>query len=166
MTEIDETLPFVVQEFLRKGARLESIRLHANGRWSHEGLDFENPKIIDLFSRSVGRTDGGTWVLKIGQFTYPIEVEDTGYFVERTQVGGDRVSLRLSDGTAELLDPSTLSYVPEGRLYCRVKGDGFRARFLRAAYYDLAEHIEESSNGWELRLATIVAPIAVHDSQP
>mgnify|MGYP000542467247 CR=1 FL=1 len=65
-TEIDETLPELVQNFLKKGGKLESIRLHADGRWTHEGCDFENDRIVKLFSRSVGRTPGGTWVLEIG----------------------------------------------------------------------------------------------------
>ena len=76
---IDETLPEVVKNFLRKGYTLENITLHETGQWTHEGLDFENPKVIDLFYRSVSRTEGGTWVLDIPPFTYPIEVEDAGF---------------------------------------------------------------------------------------
>lgn len=161
--EIDETLPEVVKNFLRAGARLENIRLDSRGRWTHEGLDFENPRIIDLFNRSVDRTEGGTWVLVVGQFTYPIEVEDTGFFVERidwTSAAGPL--LVLSDHTQEPLDAGTLEYLPEGRLYCSVKGGEFRARFKRAAYYDLAERIDDE-DGWSVDIGGIRFPIRVRE---
>jgi hypothetical protein len=144
--EIDKTLPETVKKFLRKGYTLEEIRLDANGKWTHEGLDFENPKIIGLFSRNVGRTEGGTWILEVGQFTYPITVEDTGFFVERIQLDQSPPRLKISDETAEPLAPSTLAYEPEGHLYCTIKGGDFRARFKKPAYYALAENFLEDDD--------------------
>lgn len=137
--EVDRTLPEVVQKFLVGGGKLESIRLHADGKWTHEGCDFENDRIVKLFSRSVNRTEGGTWVLEIGRFTYPIEVDDTGFFIDRIDLGQDPPSITLSDTSEESLDISTLSYDTGGRLYCTVKSGKFRARFKRHAYYKLAE---------------------------
>jgi len=141
--EVDETLPDVVQNFLESGADLEEVRLDARGKWTHEGLDFENQRIIDLFSRSVDRTEGGTWVLEVGRFTYPITVEDTGFFVERVRFDTDPPTLKLSDETTERLGPETLEYEPGGRLYCRVKDGAFRARFKRTAYFQLADRMAE-----------------------
>ena len=141
--EIDETLPEVVKDFLRSGAELEEIRLDERGRWTHEGLDFENPRIIALFSRSVGRTEGGTWVLEVGRFTYPITVEDTGFFVERIDLSQDPPQLKLSDKTTETLDAETLDYRGDGKLYCTVKDGEFRARFKWDAYNAVGEHLEE-----------------------
>lgn len=138
---IDETLPEVVQNFLRAGHKLERIELRANGQWKHEGLDFENPKVISLFFRSVARTAGGTWVLSIPPFTYPIEVERTGFFV--TSVDPATGLISLSDETCESLDPHTVHYEPDGRMFCRVKDGAFEARFLKGAYYRFAELIDE-----------------------
>lgn len=146
---IDETLPEVVKSYLRAGHRLERIALDRFGRWTHEGIDFENPRVIDLFSRSVQRTDGGTWVLVIPPFTYPIEVERTGYFV--TGVDPEVGTIELSDGTRELLDVSTLDYEGEGCLYCKVKGGEFEARFLRNPYYALADRLEDHDGTIQLR---------------
>ena len=145
--EIDETLPDVVRDFLESGADLEEVRLNERGKWTHEGLDFENQRIIDLFSRSVDRTDGGTWVLEVGRFTYPITVEDVGFFVERVDRSTSPPTLKLSDDTQEPLDPSTLDYQPGGRLYCTIKDGDFRARFKRTAYFQLAELMEETDDG-------------------
>jgi hypothetical protein len=151
--DIDETLPEVVKGFLRRGYQLEDIHLDARGKWTHEGGDFENPKIIALFSRSVGRTDGGTWVLEVGPFTYPIRVDDTGFFVERVDLDAEPPLLHLSDESTEELDVATLTYQPHGRLYCAVKGGKFRARFKKPAYYALAEHFTERDGGIWVDLA-------------
>lgn len=150
--EIDETLPDAVKGFLRKGYKLHKIKLDARGKWTHEDLDFENARIIDAFNKGVGRTEGGSWVLNLGRFTYPIIVEDTGFFVERLTHEDDAIRLFLSDGTDELLDPGTVSYEAGGRLYCTIKEGEFRARFKRSAYYQMAEHFEEVDGRVQLEL--------------
>ena len=140
---IDPTLPEAVQNFLKSGATLQEIRLNERGRWTHEGLQFENPRITRLFSRSVARTEGGTWVLEIGRFTYPIVVEDTGFFVDRVQWDHSPPVISLSDETTERLDLQSLDYQPGGRLYCTVKDGKFQARFKRDAYHSIMEHLTE-----------------------
>jgi hypothetical protein len=164
-TEIDETLPELVQNFLKKGGKLESIRLHADGRWTHEGCDFENDRIVKLFSRSVGRTPGGTWVLEIGRFTYPIEVDDTGYFVDKIDLGEEPPRLGISDTSEEVLDPSTLSYDTGGRLYCTIKRGSFRARFKRHPYYKLADLMREQDGKIVLELGDAIIPLAAMDEE-
>ncbi len=141
--EIDETLPETVKGFLRKGYTLENITLHEQGHWTHEGLFFENQKVIDLFSRSVARTAGGTWVLDIPPFTYPIEVEDVGFFVTHASVTGDAPSVTVTDGYTYPLDPSSIRYAGGGRLYCAIRDGDFEARFLRSVYHGLADHMRE-----------------------
>ncbi|MGM0555620.1 MAG: hypothetical protein ACQEVA_04490 [Myxococcota bacterium] len=160
---IDETLPDVVKNFLRGGGELEEIRLDERGKWTHEGLDFENPKIIELFSRSVGRTEGGTWVLEVGRFTYPITVENTGFFVERVDFSTSPPTLKLSDQTEDTLDPTTLEYEPTGKLFCEVKDGEFRARFKRPAYYQVAEHLEDRDGTAVLEIDGEDYPIADFD---
>jgi hypothetical protein len=141
--DIDETLPEVVKDFLRSGAELEEIRLDERGSWTHEGLDFENENIINLFDRSVNRTEGGTWVLEVGRFTYPITVDDVGFFVEKFDDTTDPPTLKLSDQTEESLVIDTLDYEPGGRLYCTIRDGEFRARFKRPAYYDAVDYVIE-----------------------
>lgn len=153
--EIDETLPDIVKHFLRKGYQLEDIHLDENGRWFHRGEAFENERLIALFSRSVGRTEGGTWILEVGPFTYPIRVDDTGFFVERLVFDRGESSaplMYLSDQTTERLDVATLSYKPEGRLFCTIRNGAFRARFLKPAYYALADYFVEADDGIWVRI--------------
>ena len=154
--EIDPTLPELVRNFLASGGQLEEIRLDAAGDWWHKGGLFNNLKMMRLFSRSVDRTEGGTWVLRVGRFTYPIEVDDTGFFVERVTFQGEpgeaQATLHLSDETEEALDPATLRY-QEGRgFYATIKQGRFEAHFKRPAYYAFMDLLDEEGGHYVLRL--------------
>ena len=150
----DPTLPAPVRQFLTAGGQLESIVLDDQGQWSHQGEPFLNQALSALFSRSLQRTKGGTWVLHIAPFSYPVTLADTPYYVRSARLSDDAVHLGLSDDSQERLDPGTLRYVEGRGLYCRVKPEaapGFAARFLRPAYYALADHISEEAGGFFLR---------------
>jgi uncharacterized protein len=148
----DTTLPEPVRKALLAGMPLERITLDGEGRWWHEGDPIDNPRIVELFNRSIERTAGGTYVLHIAPFTYPIEVKDTPYFVRRVELVDDGARLMLSDGSEEPLDvPSLRASVGRG-FCCAVKGGAFSARFGRPAYYTLAEHVEEVDGRFTLIL--------------
>lgn len=167
----DETLPSPVRQFLAAGGQLEQIVLDEQGLWSHQGEPFQNPALIALFSRSLVRTPGGTWLVHIPPFSYPVEVRDTPYFVRSARCAGDEVFLHLSDDSEERLDPATLRYVEGRGLYCRVRagggsgrsdgGPGERpderpdsaARLLRPAYFALSSLISEEPGGFFFTLA-------------
>jgi hypothetical protein len=76
-----------------------------------------------------------------------VHVQVTPYFVRRVDVGPEEVTLRLSDGSAEPLDPGTLRLYEDRFLHCRVKGGAHEARFGRAAWHDLARMIERDPRG-------------------
>lgn len=162
----DASLPAPVRRALEGGASLERIELDAEGEWRHAGEPFTNPNLIALFHRSIGRTAGGTYVLSIPPFTYPILVADTPRFVRHVRIvrigqapGAGGVTLLLSDGSEEALDPSTLAHVAERGLYCRVGAERWLARFLRPAYYALAELLLEEGGGYYLDLPGGRAPV-------
>jgi hypothetical protein len=165
-TQVDETLPDELKAYLRSGGPVETIRLDREGRWFHEGDPIENPRIIRLFNRIVTRTEGGTWLLVAGRSSYPIQVEDTAFFVESIDLTGDPPLVALSDGSEEPLDASTVNYRPVGRLYCSVKGGAFRARFTRALYHALADRMEEEKGKVYLNLGTLRVYLAELEDEP
>ena len=150
MSHIDPTLPDSVKDFLASGAKLEVIRLDALGKWTHEGLDFENKQIIALFHRSVKRTEGGTWVLKIGRFTYPIEVEGCGYFVKRLTKRGATYILSTTEGKEEPLDIPTLTYEEPDGIYCKLD-NGFKARLIETAYLKFIDEVVEKNDAYYIQ---------------
>ena len=155
----DPSIPDPVRKALEEGSDLEEIRLDDRGQWWHRDDRIDHPRIRELFSRSVDRTEGGTWVLRIWRFTYPIKVDDTGFFVtgleprREADAEGQVIDLLLSDGSVERLDPTTLAYTPPDRLVARVKAGRFEARFLRAAYHRLLDGwLEAEGEGFSVVL--------------
>lgn len=133
-----------------------------DGRWRHEGQPILNRKLRERFDRSVEYLpEEQAYVVRIGRFRGLIEIEDTGFFVREVDV--DRGTIRLSDGSVELLDPATLDVAADGALRCRVKRDlepeGLPARFFHAAQADLLAAVQDAPDGPALRLAGRLRPL-------
>jgi hypothetical protein len=111
-----------------------SIRFGRDGVWYADGEPIANERIAALFSRHVRRRDGGGYELKIADERAAIEVEDTPYVVVGVSPSPAAIEVELNDGTRETLDPSSLEV-----------GEG--ARFLRAAYYQIAPQTFEKEAG-------------------
>jgi hypothetical protein len=135
------------------------LRLHHDGRWSHEGQPIRHARLRAAFDRSVRflpeEGAAGKYVVQLGRFRGEIEVEEAGFFVREVDLASG--ALRLSDGTLEALDPATLRASPiDGALLCRVKRAlapaGLLARFLPAAQSELLLAVEETGQGHALRL--------------
>ena len=95
-------------------------------------------------------------------------MEDTLFVIVRVQTpdGADqlppeRLEITLNDGTTENLDPATLKQNKENVMYATVKSGRFPARFLRSGYYQLAEHVIETEDGFGVILASGVHRIAM-----
>ena len=117
------------------------ISFRHDGHWYNDEERIENPRIALLFSRSIRRNPDGSYVLQVADERAPITVEDTPYVVtgvEDDALGG--FVTVTNDEVREALDPATLEVGDENVLYCRVKQGDERARFLRNAYYHLAEN--------------------------
>jgi len=124
------------------------ISFRRDGNWYTDEERIENPRIAELFSKSIRQNPDGSFFLQVGDERASITVEDTPFVVttlEDDELGG--FLLVLNDGTREELEPSTLEFSRENVPYARVKGGRFRARFLRHAWYHLADRLEASGDG-------------------
>ncbi len=117
------------------------ISFRRDGHWYNDDERIENPRIALLFSRSLRRNPDGGYELRVAEERAPITVEDTPYVVVTVEDAPAAAGLIvvINDETREPLDPATLEVGAENVLYCAVKGGQFRARFLRQAYYHLAD---------------------------
>lgn len=138
------------------------IRFGRDGRWYADGQPIANARIADLFSQHVHRRPDGGYMLRIADEQAPIIVDDTPYVVIGADLAADSsVWIDLNDHTREQLDPRTLRIGADDVLYCRVKQGAEPARFLRPAYYQVAEHIRRAeSGGFVFHLADGDYPIA------
>ena len=144
------------------------IHFGKDGWWYANDERIHNRRINTLFSQHLRRTSEGTYEIAVGWDKVTVEIEDTPYVVTRvTGDPGQGFILRLNDDSEESLDPTSLSIGQENVLYCRVKGGSHLARFLRPAYYQLTEHIQEDlhTRTFVLQVGNTVFPLLPSDSE-
>lgn len=132
------------------------LRLHHDGRFSHDGEPIRNRKLREHFDRSVEYLpEEGKFVVRLGRFRGQIEVQEAGFFVR--SFDAERGEIALSDRTRERLDAGSLTLSPiDGALLCRVKrslvAEGLLARFSGAAQSELLLAVEERDGRPVLRI--------------
>lgn len=133
------------------------LRLHHDGRFSHDGDPILHEKLRNHFDHSVAYLpEEGKFVVRLGHFRGEVEVQEAGFFVRAVDL--ERGEIALSDGTREALDVASLSLSPiDGAILCRVKrslvAEGLLARFMPAAQAELWMAVEERDGQPILRLA-------------
>ena len=125
------------------------LTFRSDGRWYADDDPVVHERLARLFSRYVRRKPGGGYEIWIDErYHADVEIEDTPYVVTAVETDtAGRFTIALNDGTMEPLDPDTLHVGANDVLYCHVKHGTERARFLRPAYYTLAQFIEEVGPG-------------------
>ncbi|MEN8183719.1 MAG: hypothetical protein ABFS46_14420 [Myxococcota bacterium] len=137
--------------------------LHHDGSWTHEGIPITHPRLRSAFDRAVRWLPGeARYVVQLGRFRGQIEVEEAGFFVREVDL--EIGSVRLSDGSRDLLDPASLRPSPrDGALLCTVKRElvpgGLAARFSHAAQAELLQAVEEGEEGPCLQMARASHPL-------
>ena len=127
------------------------ITLDREQRWWHDGEPVEHPNIIEAFNRGLRVTDDGRYQIEFGHDWCFVEVQGAAFKVLLVDVGeADRLSVRLSDRTAEWLMVDSLAVDADGVLTCAVKGGKARARFSREAQFALGEHLVRDGQGTRL----------------
>lgn len=136
------------------------IRLDREGRWWHDDELIEHPKIIEAFNTGLQPTEDGRYKLVFGWDWCFVQVEDAAYRVTGIDETDDGLlSVRLSDRSAERLDPGTLRLDDDGVLTCRVKSNRAKARFTRDAQFALGERLHEEHGVPVLRVGDRDYPI-------
>ena len=125
-----------------------TIFVDKEGQWFHHGAPIVHRDLIALFYQSLHVNEDGQYFIRFKGQVCRLDVEDTPYVIVRTDfVSGsssgekDRFVLHLIDNTKEELDPETLWIGPDHVMYCRIRHGRFKARFLRASYYQLARYV-------------------------
>ena len=130
------------------------IRVTERGAWLH-GTEDLHPRVAKLFARHIVPTVEGQYLVRLGRERQLLEVADTAFFVRsmRLQLEAEsqlmRVTLELSDGKTEALDPATLMQSTDHALYCQLQRYELTVpcRFMPAHYHELAWHIAEGEGG-------------------
>src|SRR5262245_49706324 len=143
--------PEVIERLRRSG-----IRIDREGRFMHEGQEVAHAGLRQALFRWLDRLPppDSRYVLRLDEkrFAY-VDVDDTPLVVRSLRLDGGRALLGLSDGTEEVLDPSTLTVDGAGVLRCWVRGGRLEARLATSAAASLAERITDEPGGPWLSLS-------------
>jgi hypothetical protein len=125
-----------------------NIRIDKEGVWYYKGAEMFRKEIVNFFYQNLRQDPSGHYLIELENDRCYLDVEDTAFVVRSVRQalsekdGKTVFYLLLSDDTIDALDPATLQIGTGNVLYCCVKNNRFAARFLRSAYYQLADHIE------------------------
>jgi len=122
------------------------IKIDKDGVWFYNGAEMFRKDILDIFFKNIHRDGTGNYYVQLGEEICYLSVEDTPVVVKsvhslKEEDGGSEILMLLSDSRVEKVDLESLRINAENVLYCDI-GKGFPARFTRAAYYQICEHIE------------------------
>ena len=128
------------------------IVIDREGDWHYRGSRMERSDIVSHLCQYLRRDEAsGLYIIQMGKQRCYLEVEDTpltitavlhGKGEERKGQEQFLLSIKYMNAS-QPLDPTTLWVGDENVLYCRVMEGRIPARFLRPAYYQLAEFIHE-----------------------
>ena len=127
------------------------IFIDKEGDWYYQGSPMQRADIVSHLCQHLQRDEStGHYLIRMGKQQCYLEVEDTPVVVtavfhrENTWEHEEEILLSLKhlEGK-QALNPATLWVGDENVLYCKVTEMRIPARFLRPAYYQLAEFIHE-----------------------
>ena len=126
------------------------ITIDTEGIWYYRGARIIRKDIIKFFYEHMELDEDGRYIISWKNEKCVLDVADTAFFVQRVERINRDFLLYISDDTQEKLDPKTLYIGKKNILYCKVKAGKFPARFVRAAYYQIAKYIEEENGDFFL----------------
>lgn len=119
------------------------LSLDADVQWWHDGERILHPNIIEAFNRGLRVQPDGRVQLHFGADWCFVQVADCAFTVVAVDEADEgRLSVRLSDRTAEWLALDTLALDADGRLTVKVKQGLAKALFGRPAAHALVERLE------------------------
>ena len=150
--------------FLQGRTRETQIRRDAAGRWFNGADRIDHPNLVRSFDGWIDRAEDGRFCLTNAINWAYVEVAGPAYFVRDVTTGADGVTLHLSGGLEEVLDPSSLRQGPEGALWCTVREGRCPARFDNHAVSKLSDVVEEDADGVYVEIAgSKVRPPSIDD---
>ena len=165
--EIEPQLPTSGDELLPC-----AIFIEKEGDWYYQGSRMHRADIVSHLCQYLRRDESsGLYIIQMGKQRCCLEVEDTPLVIRGVSPTGkgekrsdEQILLEIKyRERSEFLDPETLWIGEENVLYCVVTEEQIPARFLRPAYYQLAQFIHEDMK--QKRFYLLVGGVRYYISQ-
>lgn len=150
-------------EMLKRGfTRETAIRRDRKGRWFDGGEAITHARLVEKLDSWIDRAPDGRLCLSNALNWAFVEIEGPPYFVRSVSMSDD-ITLHLSGGREERLDPETLRLDPRDALWCDVLDGRVPARFDRSAMHQLAAVMDEDEEGpfFRIKASKVRPPVMV-----
>ncbi len=134
-------------KMLKGRTRETDARRDARGQWWKGDDPVDHPNLAASFDGWIERAEDGRLCLSNDINWAYVAIEGPPYFVRSVSVDQGEVTLRLSGGQRERLDPATLRVGPEGALWAQIKNGTLAARFDNHAAVGLEAFLGEGEDG-------------------
>ncbi len=141
-------------DFLQGRTRETQIRRDATGRWFNGDDRIDHPNLVRSFDGWIDRAEDGRFCLSNAINWAYVEIDGPPYLVKDVSTTNDQVTLQLSGGLEETLDPGSLRQGPEGALGCTVREGRCPARFDNHAVGKMSDAIGEDEEGVYVKIGT------------
>ncbi len=141
-------------DFLQGRTRETQIRRDATGRWFNGDDRIDHPNLVRSFDGWIDRAEDGRFCLSNAINWAYVEIDGPPYLVKDVSTTNDQVTLQLSGGLEETLDPGSLRQGPEGALWCTVREGRCPARFDNHAVGKMSDAIGEDEEGVYVKIGT------------
>ena len=135
------------------------LSLDRDGRFLHEGLPVEHPRVLAMLHKGLGRSPDGRPIVRFGETWAYLAVEDTLYRVVQLTLSESsdgrlvRLVAHLDDDSAETVpfESTRFALSPDEVLCLRVKGGAEWARCAPGIHARLGAYLDQSSGALTLR---------------
>jgi uncharacterized protein len=111
--------------------------LNTHGIWLQDGQPITHTRTLEMLYKNLRRMASGEYRVIVDNEEAPVIVEDCSLFIQNINIQTGQ--MRLSNGHLAPLDPSSCWVGEANHFYCEIEGQP--AKFLKAAYYEIAKHI-------------------------
>jgi len=119
------------------------LSIDDEGRFRVDGEPVTHERTLEVLWRGLSPGPAGTWQVRIGRETAPVQVDGTPYVVTSvSDEPGGRTTLTLAGGAVEPLLPESLRVGTDGVLRATL-ASGHTARFSRSAQIALGLRLVE-----------------------
>lgn len=147
--------------------RETALRRDRSGKWFDGELALTHGNLCESFDRWIDRAPDGRFCLHNDINWAYVQLEGAPYVVRSVRFEGQEpaeITLLLTGGRQEALDPSSLRVAPDESLWCDVREGRVPARFDNHAALQLAPLLGEDDQGPYLMLAgEPIRPTPVED---
>ena len=129
------------------------LSIDLDGNWRHQDEVITHPRILAMLSTGLKKM-GSAHVICAEGLCLPVRVADCAYVVLSVRHAATGITLLLTDGAYETLDPAALTIDAQNVPRTKVKNGAFEARFSRTAWMQLTDAVtEDGQGGFELTAA-------------